>query len=84
MPSIIVIKQKLKTLEKKRLVIIIGKRVSKKAVRRNKLRRRIRAIMQLAMKNPNKDYTVIVKPGAEDLTYPELKEEIKHQILSTK
>src|SRR3989344_2002038 len=58
------------------LTIIVGLNVSKKAVERNKVRRRIRAIMR----NKEGKYVIIVHPGATTISFQELKQQIEKQL----
>ena len=62
--------------EKRPLTIIVGLNVSKKAVERNKVRRRIRAIMR----NKEGKYVIIVHPGATTILFQELKQQIEKQL----
>ena len=80
MPSF-VIKTNPRGPQRKPLVVVIGTRVSKKATERNLLRRRIKAIMQPIVRKLERDFVVIVKPGAERLTYQELKNEIEKKLV---
>lgn len=62
----------------KRLLLGIGKSVSKKAVTRNLLKRRVRVLMRpITLKNPEWDYTVVINPGAEKLPFSVLKKIIE-------
>ncbi len=64
----------------KRNTVIVGLGVSNKAVERNKIRRRIRAIMQ---KNADsgKNYVIIAHPAAKTISFQELQKEIEKQSL---
>jgi ribonuclease P protein component len=76
MPQAVLVKKFRKGFQKKPLFIITGTSVSKRAVDRNRIRRRIRAIMAPVMKEQQNDYAIIVKRGALALSYQNLKEEI--------
>ncbi len=70
-------------LNKYRIGITVSKKVSKLAVQRNLLKRRIiAAINELQIKNINLDLVIIVKPSAISLEYNDIKREIS-KILST-
>lgn len=58
--------------------MLVGKKVSKKAVVRNVLRRRIREIMRelYPRMKPGFHVLVVTKPGAETLEFDELQERI--------
>lgn len=66
-----------------RPVIVISKKVSKKATGRNLLRRRIRAIVR-PFAAENSSFFIIAKPGALDLSFKELQNEIESQIRKKK
>lgn len=56
-----------------RLGLIVSKKVSKKAVERNKLKRRLREIFRLNQNNLNSfDIVVIAKQNANECTYLQL------------
>jgi len=63
----------------RKLTIVVGTNVSKKAVERNKIRRRVRAIMQ--KEDKAKQYVIIVHPGAKNLLFQELKNQIERQLV---
>ncbi|MDP3724969.1 MAG: ribonuclease P protein component [Nanoarchaeota archaeon] len=65
----------------RRLTVVVGTKVSKKATERNKIRRRVRAIMRDKKKDEGKEYVVIAHPGAKTLSFQELKNEIEKQLL---
>ncbi|MBI2065753.1 MAG: ribonuclease P protein component [Candidatus Zambryskibacteria bacterium] len=69
--------------DKTQLIISVSKKVSKKAVVRNKIKRRVRAIMQKNLTNikPAR-YFVVAKTGAEDIKSEELKSELLSLIRS--
>lgn len=58
---------------------VVSSKVSKKAVERNKLKRRARHIVRKMMPEIKKGLAVIIfsKPGSGKLKFPELEEEIK-------
>lgn len=74
--SSVVVKVRSKGSQKKQLIIVVGKNVSKKATQRNLLKRRMRAIMQPVLKESSKDYTIIIRPEALNLSYQELRKEV--------
>lgn len=78
--SFLVVKVNPAGFQKKPLIIAIGTRVSKKAVERNLIKRRIRAIMQPAIKKKDKNYLIIARPEVKRLTYQELKKELENKI----
>jgi ribonuclease P protein component len=55
-------------------IIVVSKKYSKKAVERNKMKRKIREILNSISKN--KKYKIIVNSSAKFLSYEELKKEI--------
>jgi ribonuclease P protein component len=61
-----------------KLIISVSKKVSKKAVVRNKIKRRVRATMREKIKNlkPGK-YLIIAKPGSQNLKGKELENELR-------
>ncbi|MDI6733958.1 MAG: ribonuclease P protein component [Patescibacteria group bacterium] len=76
MAFLIVKKSKKDPRNKKFLIIVVGRTVSKKAVLRNKIKRRIRVIAREFLKNPEFVYTIITKPEITRLNFKELKQEI--------
>gem|GEM_PF-1993236 len=61
-----------------RLVISVSKKISKKAVIRNTIKRRIRAIMRDLIKNLNPGvYLVVAKADAEHVKGKELENELR-------
>lgn len=64
----------------KELIIVAGRKVSNKAVDRNLIKRRIRSIFRELTNKLDKEYTVIVRSGAMNLDFQQLKQEIKEQI----
>lgn len=69
-----------------RLGIIVSKKVSKRAVVRNKVRRRIREIYRLYAENVQDgyDFIVIAKVRCATATYAELDRSLKHLFYKTK
>lgn len=66
---------------KKPITIIIGRRITKKAVQRNLLKRRIKAIFNsVFLKNNHYDYLIKIKPGAIKASFVDLKNEIKEKL----
>jgi ribonuclease P protein component len=64
----------------KSLKVILGKSVAKRAVLRNLLKRRIRAVMQPIISESDADFVIIVRPGAADLSYEELRKELVREV----
>ncbi len=64
--------------EESRFAIMIGKKVSKKAVVRNKIRRQYRAILRKHLPNIAKGFDVllIVSPKVKELTYKQKEERL--------
>lgn len=77
--NLLTIKKKTRGFQKKPLIIIVNKKVSKRAVDRNLLKRRVKAIMRRFLESGG-DYTIIIKPEALSLSFTELKEEITTKI----
>ncbi len=78
--SNLVVRVKPRGSQAKRLFLAVGTAVSKKAVVRNLLKRRLRAVMRPILKDNKEDFLVIAKPGAQLLTFAELKEEVGRKI----
>jgi len=76
MPTYLVLKRKPSVSRKPRVLVGVAKSVSKKAVGRNKLKRRIKAVCQPIAKSEGKDFFVIAKPGAGELSFKALKKQI--------
>lgn len=64
-----------------KVIISVSKKVSKKAVIRNKIKRRVRAALRNLDLKP-RTYLIIAKSGAEDLKGEELKNELFKLIMS--
>jgi len=73
----LVVKIKPRGSQAKQLLLIVGGAVAKKAVVRNRLKRRLRAIMRPILKDKDNDFLIIARPGAAEATFSALKEEIK-------
>src|SRR5574344_1670479 len=58
--------------------VLVGLKVSKLAVKRNLVKRRIKAVLQKENKNLKQGYNIVVitKPEIVDYNYQEIKEEI--------
>lgn len=64
------------------LIISVSKKVSKKAVMRNKIRRRVRPILQkLTHHLKPAAYFIVAKPGAEEIRGEALEKELKSLML---
>ncbi|MFA6132122.1 MAG: ribonuclease P protein component [Patescibacteria group bacterium] len=63
-----------------RFAFMVGTKISKSAVKRNRLRRQIREIIHLNLKNikTGLDFTFIVRPGAKEADYKGLEDIIVH------
>lgn len=67
------IKKKENNLEHSRFAVVVSKKVAKKAVERNHLRRRTYFALKEAYKQfPNADYVFILNSSAKDIQYKEL------------
>lgn len=61
-----------------KVIISISKKISKKAVIRNRIRRRVRPIMREFIPHlKTATYLIVAKPGAEKIKGEELKKELK-------
>lgn len=80
--SFVVVKKKPGGSQEKPLFIVLKKAEYKKATKRNLIRRRIKSIMNplVAKREKNNHYCVIVKPGADMVSFQELKNEILRQL----
>lgn len=68
-------------LQEARLGIIVSGKVSKKAVERNRIRRRIREIFRLTLdKIQPSDYIVITLPEIKDKKFQEIEKSIKFNL----
>ncbi|OHA90950.1 MAG: ribonuclease P protein component [Candidatus Zambryskibacteria bacterium RIFCSPHIGHO2_01_FULL_44_22b] len=66
-----------------KLVISVSKKISKKAVVRNTVKRRVRAVMRSLVKNLKPGiYMIVAKPGADKIKGKELEDEIFRLIRS--
>jgi ribonuclease P protein component len=74
----LVLKKKRHVVGGRRLVIVVGKAVSKKSVDRNLLKRRIRVVMRSFVGEAENDFTVIVRPEANKLSFKGLKSELEN------
>lgn len=65
-------------LDESRFGIIVSKKVSKKAVERNKIKRQIREILRLSLSEikPGYDIIVIVSPNIMGSTYDKIKDSL--------
>jgi len=68
-----------------RIGIVISQKISKKAVIRNKIKRRLREILRLRLKTIIKGYDVVIltRKGIEDCTYEELEKNIDYAFKKT-
>lgn len=66
------------------ITVVIGKNVSKRATERNRLRRRLRAIVKEIPVLRGKNTVVIARPGALTLPFPLLKSEFERRVRAEK
>lgn len=62
--------------QKKPLRVVLSKGVAKRAVVRNLLKRRIKAVMRPVIEEADTGFVIIVRPGAASLSYKEIEEEL--------
>lgn len=69
-----------------RFSIVVSKKISKKAVVRNKIRRRIYEVLRLNLEKMNIPYDIIllVKRGVVDMEYPDIEKEILYILKKSK
>ncbi len=72
--SVVGAKYKKNNLEVTRFVVVVGTKVHKRAYRRNRIRRRIRAALRkhLSQILPGHDVAIIARPEATTATYKEI------------
>ena len=65
-------------LDLPRLAFVVSNKISKKAVERNKIKRRLRAIFYTSLKEvrPGLDYIIIVKAAIKEVSFMEMKESL--------
>jgi ribonuclease P protein component len=65
-------------LDLPRLAFVVSNKISKKAVERNKIKRRLRAIFYSGLKDvrPGFDYVLIVKLTIKDLKFGEMRDDL--------
>lgn len=78
MPAVVVKKEKRQV--GKGVMVVVSKKVSPKATERNRVKRRIKAILAGHHEETGAVYKVIVKPEAKNLTFKELKKQIEQQL----
>ncbi len=69
---------------KPRLVFVIPQKQFPKSVMRNKIKRRLRVILNPVLKKREGSYTVFARRGAEALSFSELKHEINEILKNSK
>lgn len=76
---VITLKKSISKTSKDRCVIIVGKNVEKKAVGRNKIKRRLRAILHplLAGDRKKQGVRIVARPGIGAVTFQALKQEVR-------
>lgn len=74
------------TVPRPKLAIIVSHRVSKKAVHRNRVRRRIRAILHLlpAKTLASRIILIIARPGSDTVAYQTLREDVLNALTRAK
>ena len=74
------------SLDNSRFGIIVGKKISKKAVTRNRIKRQIRACLQKELQNIKNgfDFMLIARQGVMEVTYQEIESSIKYQLKKLK
>ena len=63
--------------EEPEIIISVSKKVAKKAVTRNLIKRRVRAVLRKIKEKP-KSFMLIAKPGAEEVKGEVLEAELKN------
>jgi ribonuclease P protein component len=64
----------------KAVSVLVGKNVFGSAVKRNLLKRRIRAILTPLVRGTGSKFIIIAKPSSASASFKEIKEEILNQI----
>lgn len=72
----------LKNSSFKKPVVVVGRNVAKKAVERNFLKRRIRAILRPIIKEKKEIFLIRVRPEAAQASFAELKSAISEKLKS--
>ena len=73
------IKQKKNDIKHSRFAVVVSKKIEKKAVKRNYLKRRVFAALKQVYKDfPKADYVFILNSGVKDIQYKELITVLKH------
>lgn len=69
-----------------RLGFLVGKKISKKAVERNKVKRRLRAAVRnfLTKINPGFDIVIMAQPSIKEKTFQEIELTLKKLLLKSK
>lgn len=65
-------------LDDNRFGVVVSKKISKKAVVRNKIKRRLREIIRQAHIKPGLDIIIITKPEIIDKNYQDIKNELEN------
>jgi ribonuclease P protein component len=79
-PNLVFVFKKNKTHKIDRFTVVVLKKVSPQATERNKIKRRIRAVLkttQKTQKNGARDGVLITKPKSSKLSFKALKQEIE-------
>ena len=76
----VIVKKKPKGSQKKRLVVAVTKKEFVLAVKRNKAKRRIRAIFTEILKNTSEDFFVIPNHNVLEVSFEDLRKEIHNKV----
>jgi len=74
--SLVAIRRKKSGSQKKPLFIVISKACIKSAAKRNLVRRRVRAIMRSIVGRESADYCVVVRKGADVVSFEDLRRDV--------
>ncbi len=77
---ILTIKTNPSGFQKKPLIIVVGKAVSKKAVERNLVKRRISSLVRPLLKKAPLGVTIIAHKGAAEASFDALRAEIRSKL----
>ena len=67
-----------------RIGIVVSKKVSKKAVQRNKIKRRIREVLRKIDFKPGFDIILVAYPNIKDKKFDQIEEEVNYLFKKTK
>lgn len=65
-------------LENSRFAFVVGVKVAKAAVKRNRLKRKMREVVRLQLDNiaPGYDVVVMARPGSRDMEFEEIHDDL--------